>query len=153
MPKLKSLLLSSLALGLTIGVANSETPQSDTKKIDDNILVNGQKAKGLIGSTSKVIFEQTDKNGTTRRVVVINREPNTRSPVHTMNYAVTSCVNKGQATMYLEGVSPETTQMGHCYVMPAGIKGYIYNSGESELELTDYQVITSGNEVSHKLEH
>lgn len=167
MSKLKLLLLSSVTLGLTVGCASSKEPTKEpaSEKVvlektakkpvvdDSNILVNGEEPKGKVASTSKTIFDQTDSQGITRAVTIVTRKAGTRSPVHVMDYAVTSCVNKGQATMYLEGEAPETTKAGNCYVMPANVKGYIYNSGKSELQLTDYKIFPAGEDVSHKIEH
>ena len=118
-----------------------------------DLYVNGQLPAERTGGTFNTVFLNTDRNKTTRLVVEVTRKPGYRSPVHYMTYTVTTCVLKGQATMVLDGQEPITTKAGQCFVMPAGIKGYVANDCKSVLKMLDYNTIPEGQDTMVMLEN
>jgi|GEM_PF-4319132 len=118
----------------------------------DNAKVNGETPYGKVGGKSKILIKQTDKNGITRVVTEIMREPGYRSAVHYMNYAVTSCVTKGEATLELDGKDPQYFNAGQCFIMPVGIKGFVANDGKGVLKLLDYNTLPEGEQSMTMLE-
>ncbi len=126
--------------------------QQEAYNGSDDLKVNGETPYGKVGGKFKTLLKQTDKNGITRTVTEITREPGYRSSVHYMNYAVTTCVTKGEATMELDGKDPQYFTAGQCFIMPVGIKGYVANDGKGILKLLDYNTFPEGEDTMTMLE-
>ncbi|AUR52863.1 cupin domain-containing protein [Aquella oligotrophica] len=118
----------------------------------DDLKVNGETPYGKVGGKFKTLLKQTDKNDITRTVTEITREPGYRSSVHYMNYAVTTCVTKGEATMELDGKEPQYFTAGQCFIMPVGVKGYVANDGKGVLKMLDYNTFPAGEDTMVMLE-
>ena len=129
------------------------TPKAAAYNGTSDIEVNGVVPKGKVGATFKTVFEQTDASGMTHIVSQVTRKPGYRSAVHYMTYGTTTCVNQGQATMELDDGTLETYKAGECYIMPAGVKGYIANNGKTVQKLTDFSLVPSGEHTMVMLEN
>lgn len=105
--------------------------------------INGAVPPGNIGGINKMILNVT-VDGMSHYVSRMTREAGLRAAVHYHHYPVTTCVLEGETTFYLDGYSPNTTRAGHCFVMPANIKGSNYNSGKTIQILLDFMVLPKG---------
>ena len=79
-----------------------------------------------------------------KNVSKVTREPGLRVYVHYHHFPVTTCILKGQTTLYLEGYQPTVTKAGHCFTMPANTKGVNYNSGKDTAVYMDFMVLPMG---------
>lgn len=143
---------SSEEVTTTVSTPKLEMAEQGNYSGSDDLKVNGETPYGKVGGKSKTLLKQTDSNGITRVALEITRDPGYRSPVHYMNYAVTSCVVKGEATMELDGKEPQYFSAGQCFIMPVGIKGFIANDGKSVLKLIDYNTFPEGEKTATMLE-
>ena len=113
--------------------------------------VNGEIPPEKVGGSFKTLLSQTIV-GVTHFAGEVTRKPGERSMVHYMTYTVTSCVQKGQATLVMDGSDPVTYKAGQCYTMPAGIKGYVANRGKTTLKLLDVNTMPAGEDSMVMLE-
>jgi quercetin dioxygenase-like cupin family protein len=105
--------------------------------------INGVVPPGNIGGINKVLLYVT-VDGMNHYVSRMIRAAGLRTAVYYHHYPVTTCVLEGETTFYLDGYSPKTTKAGHCFVMPANIKGSNYNSGKTTQILLDFMVLPKG---------
>lgn len=112
--------------------------------VSDDLKVNGETPDGKVGGKYKEIIKQTDEHGITRIVYLVSRKPGYRSLVHYLNYPLTSCVIKGEATLELDGKDPQYFAVGQCFIMPSGIKGFVANDGKEELKVLEYNTLPEG---------
>ena len=118
------------------------TPKSFTQSADNKI--NGSLPPGKIGVSSRQMLLNQNINGMTHMVMKVTRRPGYRSPVHYHNYSPVTCVLTGETTFFLEGYKPRVITSGHCFSMPANIKGFNYNSGKTTMSLMDFMVLPKG---------
>ena len=125
------------------------SPKSFTQSMDNKI--NGEVPPGKIGGVNEIILSQT-VDGMHRYVSRVTRGPGLRVYVHYHHFPVTTCILKGEPTLYLEGYEPKVTRTGHCFTMPANIKGVNYNSGKETTVFMDFMVLPVGVDTIVPLE-
>ncbi|MCX7116339.1 MAG: hypothetical protein NTW94_00195 [Legionellales bacterium] len=125
------------------------SPKNFTQSIDNKI--NGEVPPGKIGGVNEIILSQM-VDGMHRYVSRVTRGPGLRVYVHYHHFPVTTCILKGQTTLYLEGYQPKITKAGHCFTMPANIKGVNYNSGKETAIFMDFMVLPVGVDTIVPLE-
>ena len=148
-----------LAAVVFSGCSSNQSPQVTHNNImqpaayagTTDIHVNGEIPPEKVGGTFKTLLSQTT-DGVTHFAGEVTRKPGERSMVHYMTYTVTSCVQKGQATLIMDGSEPVTYKAGQCYTMPAGIKGYVANHGKTTLKLLDVNTMPEGADSMVMLE-
>ncbi len=75
------------------------------------------------------------------------RKPGTRAPIHTHDFAGTTCVVSGEMTLYLEGSAPAKAPAGTCYFMPPGHLMTGVNSGATMAVMHDIFTVPTGDDV------
>ena len=125
------------------------SPKSFTQSRDNKI--NGEVPPGKIGGVNEIILSQM-VDGMHRYVSKVTRGPGLRIYVHYHHFPVTTCVLKGQTTLYLEGYQPQITKAGHCFTMPANTKGVNYNSGKEAAVFMDFMLLPVGVDTIVPLE-
>ncbi len=88
-----------------------------------------------------------NRNGTQTIVIRTTRKAGTRSPIHTHDYGGTTCVLKGQMTLYLDGSKPATKKAGFCYFMPPGRLMTGVNTGNGTALILDIFTVPIGDDV------
>ena len=123
-------------------VENITTPKSFTQTPDNKI--NGSVPPGKIGVSSRQMLLNQNIDGMIHMVMKVARKPGYRTPVHYHDFTPVTCVMTGETTLYLEGAKPRVITAGHCFSMPANIKGCNYNSGKTTMTLMDFMVLPKG---------
>lgn len=111
--------------------------------------VNGEELPGRATKVvrSTLLVDTADSQGQQVLVYRDARAAGTRTPVHVHPYGGTTCLLKGQMTLFLEGFAPRTAKRGECYYMPAGPAMSGYNSGDRTAVFIDSFTVSAGQEV------
>lgn len=83
-------------------------------------------------------IDHVKQKGRVTLVLFSDREPGTRTAIHTHDDAGVTCIVQGEMTLYMEGVSPIRKQAGDCYYMPSGVRMIGFNSGKVVAKFYDF---------------
>ncbi len=96
---------------------------------------------------SQTVSVGNNRNGTQTIVSRTTRKAGTRAPIHTHNHGGTTCVLKGQMTLYMDGHKPATKKAGSCYFMPPGHLMTGVNTGKGTAVMLDIFTVPIGDAV------
>ncbi len=88
-----------------------------------------------------------NRNGTQTIVIRTTRKAGTRAPIHTHAHGGTTCVLKGQMTLYMDGSKPATKKAGSCYFMPRERLMTGVNIGKGTAVMLDIFTVPIGDDV------
>ena len=83
-------------------------------------------------------IDHVKQKGRVTLVLFSDREPGTRTAIHTHDDAGVTCIVQGEMTLYMEGVGPIRKQAGDCYYMPSGVRMIGFNSGKVVAKFYDF---------------
>ena len=86
----------------------------------------------------KAVINNVSQNGRITLVFVSEREPFTRSSIHTHEDSGVTCVIEGEMTLYTEGKDPVRKTSGECYYMPSGVRMTGVNTGKTKARIIDF---------------
>ncbi len=96
---------------------------------------------------SQTVSVGNNGNGYQTKVIRTTRKAGTRSPIHTHDFGGTTCVLKGQMTLYMDGHKPLTKKAGFCYFMPPGHLMSGVNTGKVTAVMLDIFTVPIGDPV------
>ncbi len=142
-----------LLSGCTSGASNASQQQSPSASpthshLPENVTtINGkippERASESISDTRQV--NAFPGNGNEIEVFKTIRAEGTRAPIHQHPEGGTTCVHKGQMTLYLEGAKPQVANAGQCYWMPPGRNMTGVNSGKGNAVMFDIFTTPQGD--------
>ncbi len=118
-------------------------------ELPDVTTINGEvpPLRTTLAFKSQTVSVGDNGNGYETIVIRTTRKAGTRSPIHTHDYGGTTCVLKGQMTLYLDGSKPATKKAGFCYFMPPGHLMSGVNTGKVTAVLLDIFTVPIGDPV------
>ncbi len=142
MRRLRLFVLVLVALAVSVGVAGAG-------QLPDVTTINGEvpPLRTTLAFKSQTVSVGDNGNGYQTIVIRTTRKAGTRSPIHTHNYGGTTCVLKGQMTLYLDGSKPATKKAGSCYFMPPGPLMAGLNTGKVTAVMIDMFTVPIGDPV------
>ncbi len=142
MRRLRLVVLVLVALAVSVGVAGAG-------QLPDVTTINGEvpPLRTTLAFKSQTVSVGDNGNGYQTIVIRTTRKAGTRSPIHTHNYGGTTCVLKGQMTLYLDGSKPATKKAGSCYFMPPGPLMAGLNTGKVTAVMIDMFTVPIGDPV------
>ncbi len=131
-----------VVLAVSVGVAGAV-------QLPDVTTINGEvpPLTTTLAFKSQTVSVGDNGNGYETIVIRTTRKAGTRSPIHTHDYGGTTCVLKGQMTLYLDGSKPATKKAGFCYFMPPGHLMSGVNTGKVTAVLLDIFTVPIGDPV------
>ncbi len=142
MRRLRLVVFVLVALAVSVGVAGAV-------QLPDVTTINGEvpPLRTTIAFKSQTVSVGDNGNGYQTIVIRTTRKAGTRSPIHTHDYGGTTCVLKGQMTLYLDGSKPATKKAGSCYFMPPGPLMAGLNTGKVTAVMIDMFTVPIGDPV------
>ncbi len=142
MRRLRLFVLVLVALAVSVGVAGAG-------QLPDVTTINGEvpPLRTTLAFKSQTVSVGDNGNGYQTIVIRTTRKAGTRSPIHTHDYGGTTCVLKGQMTLYLDGSKPATKKAGSCYFMPPGPLMAGLNTGKVTAVMIDMFTVPIGDPV------
>jgi quercetin dioxygenase-like cupin family protein len=87
---------------------------------------------------SKIMVNNILQNSRVTIVILSERDPKTRTPIHAHNDSGVTCLLEGEMTLFIEGEKPIRKMAGECYYMPSGTRMIGYNSGNTVAKFLDF---------------
>ncbi len=142
MRHLRLVVFALVVLAVSVGVAGAV-------QLPDVTTINGEvpPLRTTLAFKSQTVSVGDNGNGYQTIVIRTTRKAGTRSPIHTHDYGGTTCVLKGQMTLYLDGSKPATKKAGSCYFMPPGHLMAGLNTGKVTAVMLDMFTVPIGDEV------
>ncbi len=142
MRRLRLVVFVLVALAVSVGVAGAV-------QLPDVTTINGEvpPLRTTLAFKSPTVSVGDNGNGYQTIVIRTTRKAGTRSPIHTHDYGGTTCVLKGQMTLYLDGSKPATKKAGSCYFMPPGTLMAGLNTGKVTAVMLDMFTVPIGDPV------
>ncbi len=142
MRHLRLVVFALVVLAVSVGVAGAV-------QLPDVTTINGEvpPLRTTLAFKSQTVSVGDNGNGYQTIVIRTTRKAGTRSPIHTHDYGGTTCVLKGQMTLYLDGSKPVTKKAGSCYFMPPGHLMAGLNTGKVTAVMLDMFTVPIGDEV------
>jgi len=144
MRRLRWFVLVLVALAVSPGVA-----AAGMEPLPDVTTINGVVPPMKTTFAYKAVRLSVGNNGNGMQTIVIRttRLAGTRSPIHTHDFGGTTCILKGQMTLYMDGHKPNTKKAGFCYFMPPGHLMSGVNTGKITTVLLDIFTVPIGDPV------
>ncbi len=142
MRRLRLVVFALVVLAVSVGVAGAV-------QLPDVTTINGEvpPLRTTLAFKSQTVSVGDNGNGYQTIVIRTTRKAGTRSPIHTHDYGGTTCVLKGQMTLYLDGSKPATKKAGSCYFMPPGPLMAGLNTGKVTAVMLDMFTVPIGDDV------
>ncbi len=137
------LVLVVLAVSPGVAAAGMGPPLPDVTTINGVV----PPLKPTFAFKAQILSVGNNGNGYQTKVIRTTRLAGTRSPIHTHDFGGTTCVLKGQMTLYMDGHKPLTKKAGACYFMPPGHLMSGVNTGKITTVLLDIFTIPIGDPV------
>lgn len=99
-------------------------------------------------AASVVVQESPTDTGEITVIDKTTRLPGTRAPIHMHPSGGTTCVLRGEMTLYLEGAKPARAPAGTCYFMPPGRAMSGANTGSGVAIMLDIFTAPAGTKTT-----
>ncbi len=137
------LVLVALAVAPGVAAAGMGPPLPDVTTINGVV----PPMKTTFAFKAQHLSVGNNRNGYQTIVIRTTRKAGTRSPIHTHDFGGTTCVLKGQMTLYMDGHKPNTKKAGSCYFMPPGHLMAGVNTGKVTAVMLDIFTVPIGDPV------